>query len=772
MKKKDHKNQDQNTIKATSSNRRRPHWRSFLKISSYGVLGLTFLLFIFWQLLIFFPDPLATGETWDWSVVVKDRNKIVLKEFLAPKEVRRQDKPLADFSPNLINAVLAGEDKRFYQHLGVDPLAVARAVWLNIKSGEIKSGASTITMQLARLSKGLNPGPRTFSRKLKELWWALLIERHHSKDEILAEYLNRAPCGNLTEGFNAASLVYLNKPAQTLSPAEAAFLAGLPPSPGALNPYKDPRPALKNRKTILRRMAQNGTLKKDELARALDEPLALNYGRTPFNAPHFVNYLKNILGSKPAPEIITTLDLPLQQKIEKMVARATTEYAQKGLNQAAVVVMSIPDGEILAWVGSADFFNEDGGQNDGVIAQRQPGSALKPFIYGLAFETGILTPASLIEDRASDYTLRHGSFSPSNYSGTFHGPVSARLALASSLNIPAVKVIDRLTVKATLNKLNDFGLSSLSQDAEYYGLGLALGGGEVSLLNLTKAYAALARGGLWQDIVLFRQPAPEKMMPKEVLSPGASFLVSNILADDGARATGFGQRSVLATPYPSSVKTGTSKNFRDNWCVGYTSNFVVGVWAGNFEANPMDKVSGVTGAGYLWREISDILTESYKEEKPNKPHPGVVQLSVCSLTGLLAGTHCPNQRLEYFLVSHAPQKVCRTQDMTLEALGVSVPVLGLNKNFHLIRPLDGELYALDPGLNKDYQHLKALVQTGAGIDELVWQLNGKIIKREKINGAGRYSTLIPMQKGQMDVSVYGYQKGQEKEKDQARLKVK
>lgn len=723
-----------------------------------------------WLTLGWCPDPLAESGGWDWTVRVTDRQGRLLKEFLPPKKARRENRPLGDYSPNLVAAVLAAEDKRFFYHPGIDPLAMLRAARLNMQSWRIRSGGSTITMQLARLNRGLTPGPRTMGRKLREIWWALLIERHHDKESILAEYLNRAPCGNLTEGFPAAARLYLGKSVADLSPAEAAFLACLPASPGALNPYKDPRPALVRRAIILERLAERGFISADQSARAKVEPLALGHLNTPFDAPHFVSYLRRHFGPEPPPIIRSTLDLALQKKVEALAAETVAAYHSQGLNQAAVVVMN-REREVLAWAGSIDFFNDRDGQNDGVTTLRQPGSALKPFIYALALDMGTITAATLLDDRAVDYRTLSGSFSPANYSGGFHGPVSARLALASSLNLPAVKLAEMVGVNSILASFRKFGLDSLKREAEYYGLGLALGGGEVNLLSLTTAYAALADGGRWRPAVLAPATAGNSRISapagtggaepaeRRVFSPGASFIITDILADPQARVTGFGPGGVLATPYPAAVKTGTSKNFRDNWCVGYTGSFIVGVWAGNFEAEPMDKVSGVTGAGTIWRRVSDLLAEGIPT--PDFQRPGdVLTMTVCPVSGLLVGMECPNGRLEYFLPGREPAARCDHARLSREALGVTVPVVGLQRDFGIIRPLSGEIYAVDPGINSRVQHIRALAQSVPEIDELVWRLNGREIARSPVAGYARKGCELPLTMGRVRLEVLGLRQGE------------
>ncbi|MDR2422743.1 MAG: penicillin-binding protein 1C, partial [Deltaproteobacteria bacterium] len=611
-------------------------------------------LLAFWAALGAFPDPLATAE-WPWTVNIVDRHYRPLAKIPGPNGYR-DAKELADFSPTLIAAVLAAEDRRFYWHLGFDPLAAARALGQNLAAQKVVRGGSTVTAQLARLSLGLYPGPRTLRRKLKEFWTALLIERHHDKDEILAAYLNAVPTGPFRWGLATAARDYLGKDAALLSPAEAAFLAALPKNPNQTDLDK-----LRNRqKWILGRLKDQGFLSEADRQRALVEALSPISPQNPYLAPHFVARLRQAATAAAGPKanpgqpLRSSLDLELQTQAQRLVSETVAAWSRQGLTQAAVVVLSLPDREVLAWVGSADFFDRAEGQNDGVLALRQPGSALKPFIYQQALEEGLITAATLLNDEPTSYDGGVGSFTPRNYGEGFHGRIPARVALASSLNVPAVQLLNALGPGKAIRRLNSLGFS-FKEDADLYGLGLTLGAGEVSLLALTNAYATLALGG--RDGQPTFRPGPENPAGSLDLDPGASFIVNHILADDEARAVGFGRRGVLATSYPSSVKTGTSQNFRDNWAVGFTDGFIVGVWAGNFQARPMSEVSGVTGAGRLWRRLADYLAQK-KPPKPLKVPPGVVKASVCPITGLLKGPNCPNGVSEYFLAQSLPPGVC------------------------------------------------------------------------------------------------------------------
>ncbi|MDR2349735.1 MAG: penicillin-binding protein 1C [Deltaproteobacteria bacterium] len=716
-----------------------------------------------------------------------DRNGFPLRELLAPEPIRKEPKKLAEFSPLLTAAVIAAEDKRFYLHAGVDPIAMARAAWVDLRSGRVVSGGSTITMQLARLSMGLSPGPRTFGRKTLETVRALKIERHRGKEEILESYMNLAPTGDLTLGFEAASKFYLGKSAAFLSPAEAAFLAGLPAAPGAFNPRRNPDKAIARRNLVLGRMLKTGAINAELHERAIGEPLGLVPEPPPQFAPHFTTMTKKLLADLSGPggngggigtgtgavsgavsgprTLRTTLDLSLQLELEKMAGETVEKFGHKGMEQVSVVVMTVPEREILAWIGSGDFHDPEDGQIDGVLAPRQPGSALKPFVYAMGFEEGIVDPSGMMSDAAIDYVGANSVFSPRNYRDTHGAPISARVALASSLNIPAVNLTNAVGPRKVLAKLRELGLDTLDRDHEHYGLGISLGAGEVNLLDLTAAYASLADGGMLQSPRLFlppeadgrpdNPPAPA-LNPKptrtRVFSEEVAFLIGDILADDDARSAGFGSNGILATDYPASVKTGTSSNFKDNWCLGYTDRFVVGVWAGNFPNKPMLKVSGVSGAGELWRRVTDYLVKN-RPPSPRVIPPGLAKVRVCPVSGLPAGPDCPNSREDFFLKSRPLPPECDHAHLTDGVF--AIPALGQPGGFRLINPQNGELYASDPGLPPSSNRIKALAQSVPEVEELVWILNGEEMGREKVDGRARTSKLIPLEKGENSLELVG-----------------
>ncbi|WP_428042265.1 penicillin-binding protein 1C, partial [Candidatus Avelusimicrobium fimicolum] len=499
------------------------------------------------------------------SKQIYDRYGAPIRGFLSKNNTYYLPVSLNEVSPWLIAAAVAAEDKRFFTHSGVDIRAVLRAAWQNTKEGEIVSGASTITQQLAR---AVEPYPKTLWGKTREAFSALKIERKMTKEEILEEYFNLLELGNLTQGVEAASRFYFNTQAADLSLSQAAFLAGLAKSPTYYNPLKHFARALKRRDWVLKKMLDNGFIDEEMYALAVSEKLELRSAARPFDAPHFTQLLQPLLPQE-SKDIFSTLDRDLQLYAEQVVKNYIVRLTEQNVTNGAVVVLENATGGVLAYVGSADFYNtQNSGQVDGARALRQPGSALKPFVYGLALERGNLTPATLLAD---EDTFFEGGFRPRNYDENYHGLVSVRRALACSYNIPAVKAAEISGTSNLLALLRRAGFESLNKAADFYGLGLSLGNGEVRLLDLTNAYASLARGGVYKPVLFAANPiirAPGR--EARLFTPQTAYLLTDILADNNARAPAFGLNSPLFLPFPFAAKTGTSKDYKDNFAVGYT----------------------------------------------------------------------------------------------------------------------------------------------------------------------------------------------------------
>ncbi|MCC6241273.1 MAG: penicillin-binding protein 1C [Gemmatimonadaceae bacterium] len=592
------------------------------------------------------------------GVVITDRVGTVLRSTRASDGSRYRWVSLASMEPALLAAFVAAEDRSFYTHRGIEPLAVLRAARDNVLEGRVVSGASTITMQTARLIAGL---PRGWSGKPRQFLWALRLERHLSKDEILEQYLNRVPLGQGAVGVESAAQLYFGASASHVSLGQAALLAGIARAPSRDNPLVSEMRARNRRAAALKRLAARQFANADDIARADSEPVRLLQANiataprtlnAPFAAPHFTSWL---LGREDSVSLTgplrTTLDFALQSQVEGEVRHAVQQLAEQSVQHAAAVVLDNATGDVLAWVGSPDF-NAARGQVDMVISHRQPGSALKPFVYALAFDRGV-TAATVLDDISRSWQTTSGVYRPRNYDRREHGPVRAREALASSFNIPAVVLADQLGVPAVLHTLRNAGFASLTRSAEHYGLGLALGSGDVSLLELSNAYRAFTNGGVWRPIRVDANASPSDSSVR-VVSAGAAALVLDVLSDPVARLAGFGEATPFDFAFPVAVKTGTSRHFTDNWAVAVTGNFTVAVWVGNFDGTPMAAVSGISGAGPLLRRI--VLRTAAQITPgvlPSLEALGATRTRVCRVSGQRAVPECPAID-EWFLPGTTP----------------------------------------------------------------------------------------------------------------------
>lgn len=568
---------------------------------------------------------------------------------------------LQDVAPVMREATISAEDQRFESHPGIDPIAIARAV---THLGSQRSGASTISQQLARRLYLDGGGGPLLVRKARESLIAFQLEAHRSKDEILELYLNEVYYGRSAYGIEAASRVYFGVSAANLDLARASFLAGLPQLPSVYQGEAEIEHAKQRQSYVLDRLAGDGKVSRTVAEAAKSEPLALLPDVEPAIGRQFVDYaladlaqLRPDLKDTPGLVIETTLDAGLQVESERLARLQLEKLADRNVTNAAAVVLDPATGAILAMVGSTS------GDINLALSSRQPGSALKPFLYLSAFEHGF-TPATPLLDVPTVFREGDQRYEPQNYDKSFHGVVPLRTALGSSLNVPAVETLDAIGIDTFLDTANTFGLTTLT-DAETYGLSLTLGGGEVRLLDLTGAYAALATGGELArpfaitrvrdsfGTVLYEHPASA---PVRVAPPAETYLISDILSDPDARILGFGHSTPFDLPFATATKTGTTTGFRDNWTLGYTANFAVGVWVGNADASPMREVSGVDGAGPIWRDIMLAAAATRVPEWPPRPQ-GLVEATVCSPTGLLPGPNCPYAVDELFVSGTAPTAI-------------------------------------------------------------------------------------------------------------------
>ena len=561
---------------------------------------------------------------------------------------------LGEMGPYLPGFAVEVEDRRFYRHRGIDPVGLARAALANLRAGRVVAGGSTITQQLVR---NLDPGgARTPTAKLSEALKAVRLELHADKRTILEAWLNRVPFGHGTWGVEAASRRYFGRSARELSPAQAAFLIAMARAPSGYDPYRRYARALGRQRVLLATLHRRGRLSGFEYEQALAETVRVARPRDRFFAPHFADMVlargPGLVKSRES--LRTALDLSLQRVCEDLLERQLDLLAGNRATNGALVVLDRRSGDVLALVGSRNWFDPDEGQVNACLSPRQTGSAVKPFVFALGFEAD-MNPATILPDLPTWFDEAGGRYRPVNFDREWRGPVPARTALASSHNIPAVRVLEAVGPDRLLGFLRAAGATTLKRPARHYGLALALGVGDMALLELTNAYRVLANLGEYGPVrLLADEELPE---PARLLSPEAAWLVTDILSDNHARAPGFGEFSCLDLPFPCAVKTGTSKDYRDNWAIGYTSDHVIGVWVGNFDGSPMRGVSGVSGAGPLFRDV--MLAAQRAEPDRFEVPAGIVSMPVCPASGVRPGPHCPTAVSERFIRGREPRAECR-----------------------------------------------------------------------------------------------------------------
>lgn len=610
--------------------------------------------------------------------LVLDRHGQILR--LAPdsqgrKAVRLPPGPLP---PLVVAAFLAAEDQRFWQHPGVDGVAVLRAAGQDLAAWRIVSGASTITQQLARL---IYPGPRSLARKVVEMARSLRIERAFPKEEILRCYLDRVPLGYNLVGVQSAALAYFGQPAADLNLSQAALLAALVKAPGFLRPYGFRHARLLARQQwVLGRMARLGFIKPQDLEAAREEPLAFCHRGSrapafPFQAPHFVQLALARPGAGEASGgvVHTTLDLSLQRRIEAAVRSHRARLLKSGASQAACVVLDNRTMMVLALVGSYHYGLRDRGYNNGAAALRSPGSALKPFLYTQALDQGF-TSATLLEDVERRYRTPRGEFIPANFDRSTHGPVPLREALANSLNLSSVSLLNSVGPEAFYDILKTLQLINHEErTAAHYGLGLVVGNPEVTLLQLATAYACLANGGVYRNL---RLRMAEPLDPGvQVFTPQAAYIISDVLADPLARGRIFGGAMAMNQPYRVAIKTGTSTHYRDCWAVAYTPEYTMAVWVGNFGGQPTARMSGAAAAAPI---LADVAREIFGGNTPGvfeRPE-GIITATVCAFSGLLPQPGCIHRRQELFIAGTEPRQVCTYHQPREPWLRLTTPYAG------------------------------------------------------------------------------------------------
>ncbi len=666
------------------------------------------------------------------------------------------------------------EDRRFYSHSGVDALAMARAAMTNLRQGRIVSGASTISMQLARL---IHPHRRGFLGKAGEILRALYLEAKLSKQQILTLYLNNLPFGHNAIGVGAAARIYFSQPLNKLSRPQILLLAIIPKAPSLYDPFdsSESRALLERRAVALASLV---SVSDEEIGQAMR---TFRRGEAEIHAPHFIRYLletidgldRSDVGRLEIARIVTTLDAGLYRSLSDGIRGRLAGIGRSGgsedlstagripLRNASALVLDNRGGEVLAWVGSQDFFDrENGGEIDGVRRESSSGSTLKPFLYAAALEKGY-TASTLLPDLELTFGAREG-YRPENFDRRSRGMVRLRTALASSLNVPAVYLLSRIGLEAFLGSCRDLGFE-LPEDAEaQYGLGAAIGNAEVTLLELTRAFSVFPNGGVLHPIrvVLEIQTTDDRCIQfgepsegKRVFRGQTAWLVANILADPAARATGFGTASRFNTAFPAIFKSGTASEYTNLWCLGALPEYTVGVWAGNFDGR---SAFGTTGSSLPAAVVVQVLEElggggGGQRNTPSWGEPsGLSRIRICTQTGYRASANCPATREEYFLAGSTPEAVCPVhgQGKDMDKLILEV-VLGGSKQPRVLFPRNGTVFYRDRGAAAEVQKIPGWIACDPE-DRIVVRLNGRVLTLDDPS-----QPLLPVHPGPYRLEVEG-----------------
>jgi penicillin-binding protein 1C len=720
--------------------------RAFLGIIIFFVL----LLLLNW----IFPLP----DRIEYSTIITDHKGTVIHAFLTSDQQWRMKTTLDEISPLLRKTIIAKEDKRFYHHPGVDPLAMGRAFFKNISKAKRTSGASTITMQVAR---ALEPKKRTYANKLVEMFRALQLEWKYDKDEILQMYLNLLPYGGNIQGVKSASILYFGKNPDHLSLAEITALSIIPNRPSSLVIGRANDVIVQERNRWLQIFAGEKVFTQKEIADALQEPLTASRGTVPRLVPHLANKLKRQGGDI----IQTNIRLNEQMKIETLVEDYVRSLRLRNIRNAAVVVIDNERHEVISYIGSADFYDTtDGGQVNGAAAIRQPGSTLKPLLYGLCFDEGLMTPKMVMTDVAINYA----GYAPENYDRTFNGYVTTQYALENSLNIPAVKGLRMLGKDRFVQELAACNFEQVRKDRQKLGLSMVLGGCGTTLEELTGLFSVFANEGRYLPPAMLKQDTATGVEGRRVLSPAAAFMINDILSRINRPDFPLNWQSTEHLP-KIAWKTGTSYGRRDAWSIGYNKKFTVGVWAGNFSGEGVPELSGSGTATPLLFKIFNTIDYDSDQEWFSQPADCELRV-VCSETGMVPADHCTNIISDYFipLISSTAacnnvQEVMVSEDEKHAFCTSCAPETGYKKKMYKVVGADMQAYYLqqnvayqqipahNPGCEKifkeglpvitfpvngteylvnkkDPEPLQLTCQTGNDVQQVYWYINNKFYK--------------------------------------------
>jgi penicillin-binding protein 1C len=682
-------------------------------------------------------DP-ADFQNTPYSTTYYDRNGKPLRTYFSTDETYVKPCRLSEISPHFLRAIVLIEDKKFYQHKGVVLSSLFRATWQNIKGRRIVSGGSTITMQLAKLL--YRHQSRNIFNKISEIFSALKFEMHVSKSEILEAYVNHLPFGNLVYGVNQASWYYYGKAPSQLSLNQAIYLALIPKSPSQYNPAKHLPTLEKQWKSVLEIFKNNNHITIDEYRRAASEGIQFQMNQPSFLAPHFIELVKERFKGRQVPgQVNTTLDLDIQKEIEGLIREHLVRLNSYNVSSAAAVIIDNQTHQVIGFVGSPDYFNDRNAGNVNLATSlRQPGSTLKPFVYALALENGY-TPADILPDIKFP---SKGGFFPQNHDGKEHGPMRFRVALACSYNIPAFYLAMKLSPNQVIDKLQQAGFAYLKSDPGFYGETIALGSGEVKLLDLVTAYSAFANKGVVISPVFIKG---ESISETRLFDETSAFLTWDILADPAARFPSFGYESSMNLPFPVAIKTGTSKGFRDKWAVGVNSQYTVGVWIGNPAGEDMQDTSRVGNAPTILRDIFLAIQKDWTKGAIEVP-AGVVKRRICALSGELVSANCPDTVDEYFDSRNLPHQTCTWHIRENGRIKINYPelykewayrnspggIIGIApvKEKRISFPQQGDYFYISDAVSRETQQITFEVMGFRDGETIDYYVDGKLYRRE------------------------------------------
>ncbi len=671
-----------------------------------------------------FPDRLEPPLSSGWKLQVLDRNEAPLSVTFANGWNLSDQRMLHEIPITLQRAIIESEDKRFYEHTGVDWRARGHALVQNIQAGRIVRGASTITEQVVGM---LHKRPRSIWSRFIEGLEAWQLEKRFSKADIIEFYLNQVPYAAQRRGVAQAARYFWDRDLETLSLPEQLALAVMIRAPERLDLYKDIHRVESGIAHLAQRLHAASLISSAEVSRVSEEQLTVRKPSLPVRADHFVKRVHSVI-DRSTRRIVTTLDSALQARIQSIIDGRITDLRNQQVTDGAVLVVDNATGEVVAWVNAGGFTTEEGSQIDAILTPRQPGSTLKPFVYALALSRG-WNAATLIDDSPLSEGVGGGLHNYRNYSRTFYGPITLREALGNSLNIPAIKAIQFTGKQQLLDLLHALSFTSLSQPADFYGEGLALGNGEVTLYELVQAYGALAHRGVFRPLTLVRNPntTPKEAQARRVISAEVSSIVGSILSDPHARQREFGSGGLLRFPAPTAIKTGTSTDYRDAWALGYSENFTVGVWMGNLNRTPMHEITGARGPALVLRSVFAELVRS-RETRPLFESRQLVRKNVCLITGRRAHGSCPRLE-ELFISGSEPSQECSQEHHDTAHLPPTASTQNHQYTLEIRIPTPNLHIASDPRIPDEKEAIAFEVSSDVEMRHLYWFLDGELIAR-------------------------------------------